>query len=151
MQGTSDPGLDPLVGGWRLESVGVTFSDTGERVDFYGPDPDGHMVLEPNGRIMFLFTKSNRKTPTSDADRAGLFNDMTAYTGMVRLDGPGRFITSVDLAWNPAWQGEQLRFFTLDGDRLTIRSPEQTHPRTGDRLWVAELVWTRERPTAASA
>ena len=93
---------------------------------------------------MFLFTKANRPAPTSDSDRAALFNDMTAYTGLVRLDGPGRFITTVDLAWNPVLQGEQLRFFTLEGDRLTVQSAEQTHPSPGDRLLVADLVWTRE-------
>ncbi len=137
-------GLGPLVGSWRVESVGITYSDNGERIEPYGLDPDGHMILEVSGRIMFLFTKANRPAPLSDADRAMLFNDLTAYTGLVRMDGPGRFITTVDLAWNPAWRGEQLRFFTLDGDRLTIRSPEQTHPASGDRLFVAELVWTRE-------
>jgi hypothetical protein len=109
--------LSPLLGSWRLESLGLTFSGTGERVEPYGPHPDGHMVLEASGRIMFLFTRANRPAPTSDADRAALFNDMTAYTGLVRLDGPGRFITTVDLAWNPMLQGEQLRFFTLKGDR----------------------------------
>jgi hypothetical protein len=77
----------------------------------------------------------------SAAGRATLFSDLAAYT---RLDGPGRFSTTVDLAWNPAWRGEQLRFFALDGDRLTIRSPAQTRPASGDRLFVAELDWTRE-------
>ena len=137
-------GLGPLVGSWRLESLGLTFSDSGERVEPYGPNPDGHMVLEVSGRIMFLFTRRDRSAPSSDTDRALLFNDMTAYTGLVRLDGPNRFITTIDLAWNPAWRGEQLRFFTLDGDRLTIRSPEQTHPGTGDRRLIGDLVWTRE-------
>jgi hypothetical protein len=104
------------------------------------------MILDPGGRIMFLMTKQDRRAPTTDSERAELFNDMTAYTGLVRPDGPGRFITSVDLAWNPSWQGEQLRFFTLDRDRLTIRSPAQTHPSSGDRLLVGDLVWVREHP-----
>jgi hypothetical protein len=69
---------------------------------------------------------------------------MMAYTGRVRLDGPGRFVTTVDLAWNPAWTGEQLRFFSIDKDRLTIRTPEQTHPRHGNRLAIGDLVWVRE-------
>jgi hypothetical protein len=34
-------GLSPLVGGWRLKSLGITFSDNGERLEPYGPDPDG--------------------------------------------------------------------------------------------------------------
>ena len=139
------PGLAPLVGGWRLESLVLTFSDTGEREEPYGLNPEGYMVLEPSGRIMFLFTKPNRSAPASESDRARLFDDMTAYTGVVRLDGPGRFVTTVDLAWNPAGSSrQQLRFFKLEGERLTIRTPEQTHPSWGERRLVGDLVWIRE-------
>ena len=148
MPAVPHPDLAPLVGSWRLLSLGVTYPDTGERVESYGPRPQGRMILDPGGRIMFLMTKQDRRSPTTDNERAELFNDMTAYTGLVRPDGPGRFITSVDLAWNPSWQGEQLRFFTLDRDRLTIRSPAQTHPSSGDRLFVGDLVWLREHPAA---
>ncbi len=104
------------------------------------------MGLEPGGRIMFLFTKPNRQTPTTDAERAILFNEMVAYTGLVRSDGPGRFITTVDVAWNPAWGGEQLRFFTIDSDRLTIRTDEQTISQLPGRLWVADVVFVRVPP-----
>ena len=136
--------LTALVGAWRLLSASATMCDTKERREPWGPNPDGHMVLEPGGRIMFLFANPGRMPPTSDADRASLFNGMTAYTGRVRLDGPGRFVTTVDLAWNPAWTGERLRFFSIDKDRLTIRTPEQTHPQWGNRLVVGDLVWVRE-------
>jgi hypothetical protein len=44
------------------------------------------------------------------------------------LDGADSFITTVDYAWNPLWFGEQLRHFTLTGDKLVIRTPEQTAP-----------------------
>lgn len=142
---TGTPGLALLVGGWRLVSNVVVFSDTGETIDLYGPSPPGWMVLEPGGRVMFLFAQAGRKPPTNDADRAHLFEAMTAYTGRVRLDGVGRFITSVDLAWNPAWSGEQTRFFEIRGDDLIIWTPEQTHPRFGDRRLTARITWVRER------
>jgi hypothetical protein len=50
-------GLDLLVGSWRVISVRYLFSDTGEPVEPFGPSPEGLMVLEPGGRIMFLFTR----------------------------------------------------------------------------------------------
>jgi hypothetical protein len=95
------------------------------------------MVLEPGGRIMFLFTRSNRQPPTDDAERAELFRELGAYTGRVRLDGLDRLITTVDLSSHPGWGGDQLRFFTLDGDRLTIRTPEQTIPPFRADYWSA--------------
>jgi hypothetical protein len=32
-------GLTQLVGSWRLVSVGATYTDTKERIEFYGPHP----------------------------------------------------------------------------------------------------------------
>ena len=104
------------------------------------------MVLEPSGRIMFVLGPRHRQSPNNDSDCAALFNTLTAYTGRIRLDGPGRLITTVDYAWNPAWTGEQLRFFTLSEDRLELRTPEQTHPSSGGRRLVADVTWERDRP-----
>jgi hypothetical protein len=47
-------------------------------------------------------------------------------SGTVRTDGPGRFITTIDLSGHLIWIGDQLRLFTVDGDCPTIRTPEQT-------------------------
>ena len=102
-------------------------------------------MLTPAGRIMFLFMKPDRQPPKSDADRAVLLNEMVAYSGIVRMDGPGRFITTIDLSANPAWRGDQLRLFAVDGDRLSIRTPKQTFPLSSGRLMVSELIWERER------
>ena len=57
--------------------------------------------------------------PENVADVCALASALAQFLNreLVRLDGPGRFITTVDLAWNPMLQGEQLRFFTLKGDR----------------------------------
>jgi hypothetical protein len=137
-------GLDLLVGSWRVTSVRYLFSDTGESVEPFGPSPEGRMVLEPSGRVMFLFARSSRQPPADDVDRAALFNGMAAYTGMVRLDGPGRFVTTVDLSWNPAYGGEQLRLFTIVDDILTIRTLAMTVPMFPGRAHVAELIFNRE-------
>src|ERR1700739_4119423 len=95
-------GLGALVGAWRVCSAGLTWSDSGERTEIYGPNPDGYMVLEPSGRIMFVFGPRDRLSPENDADRAALFATLTAYTGRVRLDGLERIVIDVDYAWNPA-------------------------------------------------
>ena len=145
---TSDLEIAQLAGSWHLLSHGTTFTDTNEHLEIFGRKPDGRMVLTPTGRIMFLFMKPDRQPPKSDADRAVLLNEMVAYSGIVRMDGPGRFITTIDLSGNPAWNGDQLRLFTVDGDRLTIRTPEQTFPLSNGRLMVSELVWERERQGA---
>jgi hypothetical protein len=71
---------------------------------------------------MFILTGDGRKAPKTDQDRADLLKSMFAYTGMYRLEGD-KWITNVDVAWNPAWVGtEQVRFFKFDGDRLQVIS-----------------------------
>ncbi len=42
---------------------------------------------------------------------------MMAYTRVIRLDGTGCFIWTVDLAANSAFCGEKLRYFRIEGDR----------------------------------
>jgi len=144
MNTDKESGLGPLVGAWRLKSEVVTLSDTGERVEPHGSHPEGWMTLSAGGRIMFLFGAANRQPAKNDADRASLFNTMVAYTGKVRLHGPGRMITTVDLAMNPLIRGEQVRFFGLTDNQLVIRTAEQTIPIFGERLLVIDLVWIRE-------
>jgi hypothetical protein len=145
MPAVPHPDLGPLVGSWRLLSVEATFSDTGERVATFGPNPNGRMVLTPAGRIMFLITKANRQSPANDAARATLFNEAIAYSGMVRLEGPGRFVTTVEVSLFPEEVGtEKLRLFTIDDDHLIIRRPEQPSRVTQGRLAVSDLVWVRE-------
>ena len=58
---TEQEGLTQLVGSWRLVSLGMTYEDTKERIEHYGPHPTGYMVLSPNGRIIFLFTRADRR------------------------------------------------------------------------------------------
>ena len=138
-------GFAAMVGAWRLLSVGITFSDTKERMEPYGSDPDGYMVLSPSGRIMFLFGPRDRQPPQSDADAASLFNNLMAYTGLLRFDSPASFTVAVDYAWTPAWSGDQVRHVTMTGDKLVIRTPEQTSPTYGARIIVGDLVWQREQ------
>lgn len=145
---TGDPDFAPLLGSWSLLSMGFTFTDTQERIEPRGPDPSGCLILAPSGRIMVLFTRSHRQPPANDAERASLFNDVMAYTGLIRLDGAGCFITSVDGAANPSWGGEQTRLFAIDQDRLTVGTKPQAVPLFPDRLVVGDILFAREHSAA---
>ena len=110
------------------------------------------MVLSPSGRITFLIMRGDRQQPTSDAERATLFNNVISYSGMVRLDGTGRIITTVDVSVIPSEVGvEYLRLFAVDGDRLTIRLPEQINRFSQGRPGTSELNWVREHPAPRSS
>ena len=132
-----------VVGTWQLVSIQFEFADTGECVDAYGPRPSGYLILTDGGRLMGLVTAADRLPPATDADRAALFESMMAYSGIYRIEGEDKFVTTVDLAWHPAWNGEQTRFFELHGDKLSITTAQLTHPGFPGRPGRGVLVWRR--------
>jgi hypothetical protein len=111
-----------ILGIWRLVSYEAEFQATGEREPVLGKNPTGYSIFTPEGRAFFILTGEGRKAPNTDQDRADLLKSMFAYTGIYRLEGD-KWITKVDVSWNPAWLGtEQVRFFKFDGDRLQVIS-----------------------------
>jgi hypothetical protein len=63
------------------------------------------------GRFFAFVTAESRNAPqTSEEQAAASYRTVIAYTGNWRLDGE-KFITKVDVAWNPGWVGtDQVRF-----------------------------------------
>ncbi len=94
------------------------------RIDLRKENPTGYILFTPEDRPLGVTTGEGRKAPNTDQDRADLFKSMFAYTGMYRGVEGGKYITKVDVSWNPAWLGTaQVHFFRFDGDRLQTISP----------------------------
>jgi len=132
---------DLLYGTWRLVSAKIEFADTGERIDMYGPNPVGRLVLAENHRMVTMLHAAAR--PADDA--AAAFGEMMAYSGRWRVEGD-KITTTVDVAWRPDFVGtEQPRFYRLDGDTFHVRTGTVSHPKFPGRALVAVLEWRRER------
>ena len=117
-----------LEGVWRLVSYTVEYQATGRKEPMMGEKPSGYAIFTPEGRAMFVITGEGRKPPSDDKGRAALLNTLVAYTGKYRIEGD-RWITKVEVAWNPEWVGtEQQRFFRLDGNRLAVTTPWRIMP-----------------------
>jgi hypothetical protein len=135
-----------LVGSWRLVAYELEIEGQAERRQPFGPNPRGHLVFTPEGRMIGLIVAADRAPGRSDAEQAALHRSMLAYAGRYRVEGD-RFVTSVDASWNEAWTGgEQVRSFTLEGDRLDVVSPWARHPRKPAAPRArGRLRWVRER------
>jgi hypothetical protein len=106
-----------------------------------GKTPTGYILFLPDGRMAVLITAEGRKAPTTEQDRAGLFNTLVAYTGAYRVEGD-KWITTVDVSANPAWVGtDQTRSFRITGTRLQEMTAWAARP--DDRM--ARAVITYER------
>jgi hypothetical protein len=111
-------GGDALVGTWKLKSFDMELQATGERIQPMGKIPTGYLSFTSDGRMAVVITGENRKSGTSEADRAALFSTLVAYTGNYRVQGD-MWVTSVDAAWNPTWVGtEQPRTYKITGAQL---------------------------------
>jgi hypothetical protein len=129
-----------LLGTWKLVSFQIETEDSSERRDVYDTHPLGVLVLTER-RFTALLTASDQ---SHDADAAALFDRMMAYSGHYRVQAD-KIITFVDIAWHPAWLGtEQIRFFKLDDNKLSISSLPLQHPKFPDQLVRGIVVWQKE-------
>jgi hypothetical protein len=115
-----------LVGVWKLLSYQTEFQDGSPKRAMFGEHPTGYIIFTSEGRLMAIIEAEGRKAPSTDSDRAALLKSLIAYSGKYRVEG-NQWITSVDTAWNPGWDGtDQVRTFQIAGNRLIVTSTWQS-------------------------
>ncbi|MSU90126.1 hypothetical protein GE300_10940 [Rhodobacteraceae bacterium 2CG4] len=129
--------IGDLIGSWRMLSWTREAVATGEVRDALGPDPVGYIAYHADGRMMATVFRRDRPARGpggwSVEQRADLFDSMLAYVAAYTLDGD-RVVHHVERAWNPDWQIDLSRPFTLRGDRLTISGAPGRDPVTGEQV-----------------
>jgi hypothetical protein len=133
---------DKLFGTWKIVSAVVEDVQTKEQRPLYGEHPRGYLILLPTGRMMSLLVSDGRKAPQTDEERSTAYRSMVAYTGKYTVEGD-KWTTKPDVAWNEGWMMEQVRYFKLDGDRLTVETAPAMNPNWGKVVRVT-LVWQRD-------
>jgi Lipocalin-like domain len=131
--GWADDG--PLIGTWKLKQFVREVAGTGERYDQLGPHPEGVISYSKDGRMSVLLLAGDRVKPSGDVptsqEKVALFETMIAYAGTFTVDG-GKIVHHVDLSWNGARAGtDQVRFYSLQGDILTIKTAANKSPIDG--------------------
>jgi len=140
---------NPLVGTWKLKSYVREVAATGERYNERGEHPNGYLSYSADGRMYAIITRENRITPRevvpTDGERIKLFSTMISYAGTYTFDAE-KVVHHVDISWNQNWTGtDQVRFYKLDGNTLTITSAlakNFTDGREGRSI----LVWEKLKP-----
>jgi hypothetical protein len=133
-----------LVGSWKLNSWIIQIVG-GEATEPLGPNPKGRALITPDGYAAFIIVAANRKPATNNDESAALLKSLMTYTGKFMIDGE-KFTTKVDISWNELLTGQdQVRFFKVEGDTLTIRTAEQVSAVYPGKKVVGTLIWERER------
>ncbi len=137
---------NPLIGTWKLKSYVREVAATGERYNERGEHPNGYLSYAPDGRMYAIITWGDRAAPAdivpTSEERIKLFSTMISYAGTYTFDAE-KVVHHVDNSWNQSWTGtDQVRFYKLDGNTLTITSAlarNFTDGREGRSI----LVWER--------
>ena len=135
-----DVNTGDILGAWQLLSYQVEVKANGDCFTPMGNHPNGYVIFTAEGRLSFTLSAEGRQPAESTAERAALQSSLIAYTGTYRLE-KNRWITQVDVAWDPAWVGsEQIRFFNISDDLLTVHTPWRVMPNWPERGLTRSIV-----------
>jgi len=135
-----------LIGTWRLVAVESHDLETGAKTDAWGANPLGFINYAPDGRMMVMNLRSDRKKPAgavpSAAEAAELFKSMLAYAGTYTVSG-NEVTHHIEISWNEAWSGtDQLRIARFEGNRVHL-STKPSPDLAGGRISVRTIIWEK--------
>jgi hypothetical protein len=139
-----------LAGTWTLVLCDNVYPD-GRRVQLYGPQPQGLLMFDGQGRYSLHILRAGRTRFASNDKSQGTPDEYKAtvqgsnsHFGRYTVDGAAGTLTfHIDHASFPNWEGtEQRRGFTLTGDELTYTVPV---PTSGGTAAVGEVKWRRAK------
>jgi hypothetical protein len=137
----------PIVGTWEVTSFTVLYLDNNETARPFGERPSGYIQYSPGGHMVVFLAAENRRQPAgtvhTDAERIELFKTIFgAYAGKYRVED-NKVIHNVVASWTQSWNGtEQVRYFELDGNKLTIKTAPARSYNSGRDI-VSILIFER--------
>ena len=139
-------GENPLLGTWKLQSLVYEVIATGVRSMPFGEHPNGYLSYSLDGRMYVILVMEDRPKPRdlvpTDEEKVKLQESMLAYAGTYTVDGE-KVVHQLDISWNESWTGtDQVRFYKVDGDTLTITTAPGRSPFTGEERR-SVLVWKK--------
>jgi Lipocalin-like domain len=134
-----------ILGTWRLQSFVREVIATGQRYNEFGEKPDGYISYLPEGRMHAILTIDDRMrlgAPLPTHEEKIKIGTTIGYAGTYTVAGD-KITHRIEFSSNQSWTGtEQVRFYQLDGDTLTITTAVNKNPRDGqDARTVA--VWKK--------
>lgn len=128
---------DQIIGTWKVVSLrGLTRGLVRYPL---GEQPSGYVTVTST-RMWLLFVDSTRAAPVSatltDAEAIAAMRTSVAWTGGYTIESSGpnglKATAHVDAASSPALTGtERIYFMTVEGNKLTMKSPGVIEPMTG--------------------
>ncbi|OGA33552.1 MAG: hypothetical protein A3G80_00215 [Betaproteobacteria bacterium RIFCSPLOWO2_12_FULL_62_13b] len=126
-----------LIGTWKQLTGTMVEEGSDVSKSNLSAAPNGYVNFSPDGRLLLLSVDSARKKPAGEvptpAEAEALYRSMIAYAGTYTVEG-NKVAYDLDVTWNESWTcTKQVRFWKVEGERLTVTTPEIVNPLTGKR------------------
>ena len=131
-----------LAGTWTL--VSTVTEQGGTKTDTYGPNPQGRLIVDANGRYVIAFARadlpkiaSNNRTTATPEENKAIVGGSLAYFGALSVNAADKTLTfTIETATFPNWDGtEQQRAFTMTDDELTYTVAAAAGGGTATVVW----------------
>jgi hypothetical protein len=145
-----------VFGPWKLISIEAT-NQEGEVFRPFGDTPSGMIMYDPSGYMSYTAMRAGRpKFASGDIgggtpeETKAAFEGFDAYCGTYELNlGEGIITHHVEASKSPDWEGsEQVRFFRIEADRLTI---ETVPIQFRGSEWVIRVLFARPEGFSTSS
>lgn len=137
-------GLEKQIQGtWALVSIFV--EKDGERIDVFGANPRGSMILTPNGRFSVImmngslpkFAANNRIKGTIEENQAVVQGSL-AWFGSYKVVSAKEHmvIFNIEGSTYPSWTGEEQKLvMTVTGEEMKVINPAAAVGGKGYPVW----------------
>lgn len=133
-----------LYGGWKIVSTVVHTEGEGV-VDV---PSEGYLVFTPAHRVSAIVGRPGRRPAANEAEELALARSLMAYTGRFDLF-EDHFVVHLEMSSTQlALDEPQPRYFVIDGDMLTIRTPMRNSVIARGKRESTTLTAVRETRTA---
>jgi hypothetical protein len=131
-----------LAGTWTL--VSVVTEQGGTKTDTYGPNPQGRLIVDANGRYVIAIARaglpkvaSNNRTTATPEENKAIVGGSLAYFGALSVNAADKTLTfTIETATFPNWDGtEQKRVFATTGDELKYTNTAGSGGGTVTVVW----------------
>jgi hypothetical protein len=147
------PAGPALIGAWRLVSA-ETLREGGEPSPAFGDEPSGLLIYDHGGSMALQIAGDRPSVGSietyqalSAQDRIVFLDSYYAYFGVFEVDEAAHVVIHrVHASLRPNETGVSYRRqFTIEGERLTLASPPETH---GGQTLASRLIFVRARGAA---
>jgi Lipocalin-like domain len=132
-----------IQGSWIL--VSIYNEQDGKKIDMYGPNPRGSLILTPDGRFSIIvmkaslpkFAANNRMKGTAGENQA-VVQGCHAYYGSYAVASEKEHLVNMRIEGStfPNWDGQdQKRVMIVKGDELRVTNPFSSLGGTNYVVW----------------